>query len=259
MIEVPVPPHLPFTLTVPTVYGLMLLNRHDIYQTNPLFKMGIAHEHNAIVLLARLLQECTPNRIVVDVGANVGTFSIGLASVVGPLGKIHAFEPQRIIYNMLAGSVALNSLVNVYCHNAAVGDHEGMIELPQFDYSRPMNFSSIEFGAEQVEPLAQARAHEPARLEYVPLTTLDRFEWQRVDLIKIDVEGMEAQVIAGARSTILRCRPILFVEFLKSDASALRTVIAGFGYELFEVGINYLAIPNELSRPLSAARSALVR
>jgi len=248
---------LPFTVIVPTVYGLMLVNRHDINQTNALFKTGAAIDHDEITMLAHLLRKCNPNPVFVDVGANVGTYSIALASIVGPLGKVHSFEPQRIIYNMLAGSVALNSLTNVYCYNAALGDHEGTIELPQFDYSRPLNFGSIEFGPVQREQLEQVRAHDPTRVEFAPLTTLDHLGWERVDLIKIDVEGMEIEVISGARTTIQRCRPILYVEFLKNDRSALRELIAGLGYVLFNVGVNVLSIPSESSGLLTAAREVL--
>jgi len=248
---------LPFTTIVPTVYGLMIVNRYDINQTNALFKTGAAIDHAEIALLAQLLQHCDSNPIVIDVGANVGTYSIALAQVVGPFGKIHAFEPQRIVYNMLAGSIALNSFTNVHCYNVALGDHEGAIEIPQFDYSRPLNFGSIEFGPEQRERLGQERTYDPTRLELVRLTTIDQFSWARVDLIKIDVEGMETQVIAGARSTIQRYHPILFVEFLKTDRAHLHDLLVGLGYELFEVGMNYLSVPCELSDLLSAVRPIL--
>ena len=248
-------PAVPFTVLVQTLYGPMLVNRYDIDQTNPLFKAGIAADHNEIAVLAHVLQACKPDRVVIDVGANIGAFTFGLAPFLGSYGRLHAFEPQRLIYNMLAGSIALNSFTNVYSYNLAVGDHEGTIEVPQFDYFRPMNFGSIEFGPEQQESLPQIRAHDPGRFEQVELTTLDRFGWPRVDLLKIDVEGMELEVIRGAKGTIERYRPILYVEFLKSDVAALRQVLCGFGCEVFKVGISYLAIPREMEGPLSRVRN----
>ena len=236
---------LPFTLVVPTIYGVMLVHRYDDQQTNPLAKRGIAVAHSEIVLLARLLRECDPNPIVVDVGANVGTYSLALSHVVVPKGKIHAFEPQRIIFNMLAGSIALNSITNVYCYNQAIGDTEGLIEIPQFDYNQPLNFGSVEFGPSQVEQLSQSRKYDPESVEHVPITTIDRFDWKRVDLLKVDVEGMEVQAILGAHRTIQQCRPLLYVEFVKSDVDRLRYLIADFQYELFEIGFNYLAVARE--------------
>jgi FkbM family methyltransferase len=184
---------------------------------------------------------------VLDVGANFGTFSLALARVVGPRGKVHAFEPQRIIFNMLAGSVALNSLTNVYCHHLALGDREGKVEIPQFDYSQPLNFGSIEFTPQQNEPLHQQRGKDASRAEYVPLTTIDRLGFDRVHLVKIDAEGMEMQVLQGAADTIRRCRPVLYLEYLKGDKAALHQHVASLQYLIHENGLNFLCIPTELS------------
>ena len=115
-----------------------------------------------------------------------------------------------------------------------------------FDYSQPLNFGSIEFTAEQREPLNQQRQHDPRRAEYVPLTTIDRLAFPQVHLMKIDAEGMEMQVLAGAADTLRRCRPVLYVEFLKNDKEALRRAVTAFGYLVHENGINFLCIPTEL-------------
>ena len=147
----------PFTIIVPTAYGQMLVNRHDINQTNALVKTGHAVDHTEIVLLTHVMQLLGTDLTVLDVGANFGTYTLAFARNVGAHGKVHAFEPQRVLFHMLAGSVALNSLTNVFCHHLAVGDREGSVEIPQFDYSQPLNFGSIEFTAEQHEPLNQLR------------------------------------------------------------------------------------------------------
>ncbi len=236
----------PFAVTVPTAYGPMILHRFDDAQGVPGFRGGLAMAHREIRLLARMLQSCGSNTVFIDIGSNVGYFSIALAKVVGPLGKIHAFEPQRIIFNMFAGSVALNALLNVYCYNMALGDHEGKVEIPQFDYFSAMSFGSVEFGPEQREKLAQERRHDPARVEFVPLTTLDRFDSRQVDVLKIDAEGMEMDIFRGAQATIARCRPIIFVEFLKVDKDALKAYLTSLGYTVGDAGgFNYLAFPNE--------------
>ena len=236
----------PFAVVVPTAYGLMILHRFDDAQGTPGFRGGLAMGPREIRLMSRVLQSSGTNTVFVDIGANVGNFAIGLAKVVGPFGKIHAFEPQRIIFNMLAGSVALNSILNVHCYNMALGDREGKVEIPQFDYFRPMSFGSVEFGSEQREKLSQERGHDPAKVEYVRLTRLDSFAFERVDALKIDAEGMEMDIFNGARETIARCRPVIFVEFLKVDKEALRNYLASLGYTAEDVGgFNYLAFPNE--------------
>lgn len=234
-----------FAAVVPTVYGQVIVNRNDINQTNALFKTGRAIDHADIQLLGQVLRLFGGDLVVVDIGANFGTYALGLAQLVGPRGKVHAFEPQRLIFNMLAGSVALNSLTNVYCYNMAVGDHEGSIEIPQFDYSQPLNFGSIEFGPSQREPLTQERRHCAERVEYVPLTTLDHFGYEQVDLIKIDTEGMELAVLDGARETIARCRPVMYVEYLKVDRDELRRRLLDLNYLVYENNINFLCVPAE--------------
>ncbi len=242
---------LSFTLIVPTVYGQMLVNRNDINQTNALFKTGQAIDHPEIELLATILSLAPPDPIVADVGANIGTYTLRLAAVAGPRGRVHCFEPQRILCNMIAGSTVLNGLTNVICHTMAVGAREGALEVPQFDYHRPLNFGSIEFGPEQREPLDQPRGHDPLLREFVPVTTLDRFGFTRLDLMKIDAEGMEDDVLTGATETIKRCRPVLYVEFQKSDYVALKTRLQGLGYTLYPVQMNFLGVPAELSQRFS--------
>jgi len=246
---------IPFTIVLPTLYGQMLVNRHDINQTDALFKTGMAVDHAEIILLAQILQLLGTDLTVIDVGANFGTYTLALARYVGMRGKVHAFEPQRTIFHMLAGSVALNSLTNVICHHLALGECEGRLEIPQFDYSQPLNFGSIEFTAEQGEPLHQPRRHDPLDVDYVPLTTLDRFEFERVHLMKIDAEGMEMRVLEGAAATLRRCRPVLYLEFLKSDKPALHSYVAALDYAIYENGINFLCIPTELQERIQVRQN----
>lgn len=234
-----------FSLILPTAYGQMIVNRNDINQTGALLRTGYAPDNEEIVLLSTILETGRSDSVLVDAGANIGTYALGLSKSVGKQGRIHAFEAQRIIFNMLAGSVALNSLLNVYCYNLALGEREGEIEVPQFDYSQPLNFGSIEFTENQAEKLTQERQRDPEKLEYVKMMALDQFQFDRVDLLKIDVEGMEMSVLRGAEQTISRCRPVMFVEFIKSDRHGLKQHIANLGYEIFENRMNYLCVPSE--------------
>jgi FkbM family methyltransferase len=224
----------------------MLVNRNDINQANALFKTGHAVDHNDIAMLSQILQKLGGDLTVLDIGANFGTYSVALARIVGSNGSVHAFEPQRLIYNLLVGSVALNGFTNVYCHNIALGNVEGRVEIPQYDYNKPMNFGSIEFGRAQSEKLTQTRGTDPAKAEYVRLATIDSFIFPKAHLIKIDVEGMEVQVLHGSAQTIRRCRPILFVEHLKSDRDSVRDTIANLDYVVYQRSMNFLGIPKEL-------------
>src|SRR5208283_3675709 len=108
------PPHtstLPFTVILPTIYGSMIFHRNDTAQTVSHLKLGRSSDHNEIRLLARVLSYFGDALHVVDVGANFGSFALAFSKVVGERGRVHAFEAQRIIFNMLAGSIALNSVM----------------------------------------------------------------------------------------------------------------------------------------------------
>jgi FkbM family methyltransferase len=157
--------------------------------------------------------------------------------------EVHAFEPQRILFNMLAGSIALNGWLNVYCYNVALGQGEGEVEIPQYDYNKPLSFGSIEFDGVQKEPLTQSRGKSD-RKEFVPLKLLDDYRFRRIDVLKIDVEGMELAVLAGAYETIQRCRPVLFIEHAKSVKAVLQSVIESLGYVVEEHGtMDFICLP----------------
>jgi len=224
---------------VRTRYGDMIVPSCDTNQTPSLRSAGIAQQWYEIDYLVSLLER-RPGAVFVDIGANIGTFSFALRPYCS---TVYAFEPQRLIFNMLAGSVALNGWTNVYCVHAAVGDHHGSIEVPQFDYTKPCSFGSIEFGDTQRERLSQERGNDPDKADRVSLVPLDMWNFRRVDLIKIDVEGMEMQVLDGAAKTIGMHRPMMLVEYGKVDKPNLQQKLTSLGYLIKDFGNDFLAVP----------------
>ena len=136
---------------------------------------------------------------VIDVGANIGTHSVGLAQKVGLTGAVFAFEPQRAIHQLLCANTALNGLTCVRAFHAAVGNESGALLVPDIDYQRAGNFGGLSLGSWREG-------------ETVPVFTLDGLGLDRCALIKIDVEGMEDAVLAGARRLITELKPIIFIE-----------------------------------------------
>lgn len=237
----------PFAVVVPTVYGPMIVHRMDSPQSLPLFTTGQAVGHGEILLLLDALAEraqgLVEGCVVADVGANFGCFTLAFARAVGPSGLVLAFEPQRPIYHMLCGSIALNGLLNVRAINAVVGSKTAWIEHPAFDYGQPLSFGSVEFGPVQTETLQQERQPAPEGFT-IMVKALDAAELQRLDLLKVDAEGMEMDVLHGAEKTIARCRPIIYVEWLKVDKWLLRTWLEARGYLVSNApGSNFLALP----------------
>ncbi len=145
---------------------------------------------------------------VIDVGANIGTHAVAFGNMVGPMGAVHAFEPQRRLFTMLSGNVALNALEQVVCHQAAVGDFMGEIVLPS------LPSPDLHFNFSAVSLMQGNNAGDK-----VPLVTIDSLNLQKCAAIKIDVEGMETMVLAGARQTIERCQPILYIENNEAESS----------------------------------------
>jgi hypothetical protein len=76
----------------------------------------------------------------------------------------------------------------------------------------------------------------------VQTISLDSLNLSRIDLIKIDVEGMELDVLEGAANSIAKLHPMLFVETLKSDKDAIRAWLQNLGYTTLDVGFNFFAI-----------------
>lgn len=233
------------TIVVPTEYGPLIVNRNDFNQANELMKTGRAVDHREIMLLGEFM--IRRGGVFVDAGGCFGTFAIPMARAAK---MVHVFEGQPVLCNMIAGAAALNSLSNVRCHNVVLSDWPyavpSQVELPQYDYDQPMNFGSVEFGGEQTEMLHQARGTDPEKQERVEVRSLDSYHLQNVTAMKIDVEGMEAQVVAGAKETIQRDRPILYIEIFKSSFEAVRDAIPKVDYSIWQQGDNLWALPQEL-------------
>jgi FkbM family methyltransferase len=140
-------------------------------------------------LLARLL---APGMRVADVGANIGYYLLLFEHAVGPGGHITCFEPDPENLRELRATLAVNGFANVEVVAAAVGAADGIAAL-----RTGLNATVVAAGPGTIQ---------------VPLVSLDRALAAPIDLLKIDVEGYEAQVLAGARRLLAGQRPALFVE-----------------------------------------------
>ena len=184
-------------------HGPMLYLVTDHYIGQSLDRYGEFSQGEA-ELFCRLVQ---PGWTVLEVGANIGAHTVPLAKVAGPGGAVHAVEPQRVIFQILSANVALNALSNVHTYHAAMGRLASTIAVPRLNYAAANNFGG----------LSLEHALEGER---VPLIPADSLDLPRCELIKIDVEGMEGEVIAGAVRTIRRFRPVLYVENDRVEKSA---------------------------------------
>lgn len=232
-------------VVVATDFGSFIINKHDLGVGWQLTERGNYDPEELRLLkdILKILRQTRNSLVVLDVGANIGVHSVVLSQELGPAGKLYAFEAQPIVFNMLAGNIALNSIENVRCFNKAVADFVGHIDIPQFDYGKPLSFGSVEFGGRQTESIGQEPMQNPDKREQVECVSLDSLRLQHVDLIKVDVEGMELAVMRGADQLIASCHPILQVEYLKCDQEQLKQWLKNRGYRVFILAGNYLGIP----------------
>ncbi len=170
----------------------------------------------------RFLEALRPEMTVLDVGAMAGLFTLMAAPRVR---RVISFEPLERNVAFLARNVRLAGLANVEIVPKAVGDCDGTIPFHVYRSERrgPLGMGSV-VGGQGSEPIT------------VSCTTLDSLDLAP-DLIKIDVEGAEAAVIDGARETLRRHRPLLFIEAHHGRLTSLGRSAAGFRSDL--VGIGY--------------------
>jgi len=148
--------------------------------------------------------------VCLDVGANIGLYSLALATVA-PQGKVYAFEPSPTTFDYLHHNVDCNGLANVESFKLALGDQAaGTVHFHDIPFFTAGSFA-VEDGSFLTSDVLGSNYFE------APATTLDAFVAEkgidRVDLIKIDVEGAELSVLDGARKTLSSMQPKVVLEF----------------------------------------------
>lgn len=184
-------------------FGRFFTLRHDVGVGKAIRETGHwAQDH--VRLFERLVKA---GDTVFDIGANIGHHSVCLAGIVGPTGKVFAFEPQLPIFHTLCANAMINARTNIYPFRAVVGEKSGAVDLPIMDYKKDENF-----GAMCIENKEEALSHS------VPKLSIDDFVADHinavssVNFIKIDVQTFELFVLLGARKTLAKYKPHLFVE-----------------------------------------------
>jgi FkbM family methyltransferase len=200
----------PGVLLARAKHGLFLLNPQDTFISRSLSLYGEWAE-SELLLLRKIVKL---RGIVLDVGANIGTHTVPFSTWVGPAGRVYAIEPQRRVFQMLCGNLALNGLGNVISLNKAVASKPGVLSIPDMPYEEAYNFGAVKTGSGKAQ---------------VEAVKIDSLHLEACNLIKIDVEGAEVEVLLGARETIKKYRPALFVESNDGSANSLG-VIHEMGY-----------------------------
>jgi FkbM family methyltransferase len=189
-----------------------------------------------------------PNTAVIDVGANVGFFTLEFASWVTEGGRVFALEPEPLNHARLQRSVALSrfkTIIETLQVAAADVTGEGRLELnPLHPGDHKLGKTGIPVATTTIDHMLAARG------------------WPEISLIKIDVQGAEARVLAGARETIKRFWPALFVEVddkqlecYGSSAAELLGHRTAEGYTIHKLAKASVSAPLSVNEALSEAQA----
>jgi FkbM family methyltransferase len=190
--------------------------------------------------LASLGHFLHPGDVFVDIGANVGVFSVKAAKEVGDSGVVVSVEPFIESARQLSRNISMNGYRNCRVRNVCVGQTTGQTTL-FLHRNKPNSFSLLQdSGADSISVLS--------------VSLNDLCEWERLtrlDYLKIDAEGAEDVILDGGAACIARFRPIIQVEVTKTQSSLPDR------YRRFSVpkGVNNVFIPSERIEAIKAARA----
>lgn len=198
---------------VQTPYGPCVYMPQDEYVGRSLHEYGWYSPSEVKLLTNILLREA---KTFFNVGANQGYLSMAAAHI-NPQLQVVAFEPQPVMAQLTRMN-APTALV----HNIALGSSNGEIQMPTFNYAVTNNYGAV--GRENWT------GGTPVRLR-----TLDSWRTCDVDVLQLDVEGMELDVLRGAAETLRACRPTLFLECDRPDTGKemLRALDEEFNYDVY--------------------------
>jgi len=205
-------------------------------------------EENELAFVEAFLR---PGDVFLDVGANIGLFSVIAGRIIGPTGRIFAFEPVKKTYARLTDNLQINGYGTARCENLALSSADGEVEMV------------VSVGDKDAwNSMARPYVEGEFRTEKVAVTTWDNYATQndlagKAALMKIDVEGWEHHVLAGGRASLARPdAPVLQVEFTEKAAVAassstnyLYRSIRELGYSLHRFNPDSRTLEPEPERP----------
>ena len=222
-------------------HGMFVTSLLDPWVGRSLREYGEWSEQE-LVLFQSILK---PGDVAIDAGANIGAFTIPMAKAVGPTGRVFAFEAQRRLHHLLSANIAINNLMNVRNPHVALGEtnhSHSTVRVPNVNFTQSGNFGAVSL-VDQTYTESQTHAIEKISLDtwfmnqwLLKGTEMENNKGDRMcpAFIKIDVEGMEEQIVRGFTHGIQRCAPILYVEnnCLKDSPGLLKLLMETFHYEV---------------------------
>ncbi len=215
------------TVIMQWVNGLKL----RIYPGNEVFRAlfvrGI-YEPNVVTVINSLLPK---NGVLIDIGSNMGYCSLLASDIVGEEGKVFAIEPSERDFLRLLDNININKLRQINSYRLAILDYTGEANISIASEERSaLNTIGAEFSYKGIEKI---------RTEKVPCTTVDAFVKEealdKIDVIKMDVEGSELKVLKGAHDSIEKYRPALILGLNENALKVCGATIEEIEREIFSL------------------------
>ncbi len=162
------------------------------------------YEPNEFFLLNRILK---PGMVFIDVGANIGLYTLFASKKVGRKGVIMAIEPSKREFKKLKANIELNKLINVRFLQVAISNYQGEVELLVATEEKSGHNTLGSFAYDSVA----LQGKERVRVERLD-DIVHQIGLQRVDIVKVDIEGAEYSALQGAVNTLARFYPIILLE-----------------------------------------------
>lgn len=189
-------------------------------------------------------EKVQPGQVVVDIGANIGYYTLQFARAVGPAGHVYAFEPEAENFELLQRNVALNRYSNVTLVNKAVSDTTGSLRF---------------YVSENAAAHSVSDSHGATEFVDVPCLRLDEYfagQNRAIDIIKMDVEGAELHAVEGMADLLCRNASLMMVtEFWPKGFSHAGSDAAAYLQRMRELGFTIYLL-NENTQKLELASDA---
>jgi FkbM family methyltransferase len=230
----------------------------DIREKNPGLRRALQtyatnriHEASTTNLFRKVVKE---KDVVVDLGANIGYFTLLAAKLVGERGKVFAFEPEPKNYIYLKKNIEINNHHNVIAVQKAVSDKNGTTKLYLCDYDSGHHTINKYEG---IEAYSRGRPVEKRSIE-IETVTLDEFfkgKEESIDVIKMDVEGAETLALAGMDNILKTNKNLkMFVEFFpllirkmgNSPEEFIHRLLEDYHFSIYIIPGDYDAIKGKM-------------
>lgn len=205
--------------------ALSLPNAQDDYLQRTILKNRAFYE-GRLLATVQGMNLISASTTVCDIGANIGNHAVFFGKVLGAR-QVLAFEPQANVYATLCRNLEINGLTDALAYNCLVGAKSGRGSVTRFN-SRNLGGTTF----------------MPAKDGTVPMVALDDLadaeEMKGLGFVKIDAEGMQMDVLTGAKKLIKAKKPALWIEISQRDGlmAEIMTFLDGFGYSNVQIGPN---------------------